>query len=35
MNSEGDCHQVEVTQNLELLSHFLYELAENCHEMYS
>jgi hypothetical protein len=34
MSSEGDCHEVEVTPNLELLVIFGMSLQGVCHELY-
>ncbi len=35
MSSEGDCHEVEVTPNLELLVTFSMSLEKVCHELYT
>ncbi len=35
MSSEGDCHEVEITPNLELLVTFGMSLKGVCHELYT
>ncbi len=35
MSLEGDCHEVEVTANLELLFTFVESLEGVCNELYS
>jgi hypothetical protein len=35
MSLEGDCHEVEVTPNLELLVTFGMTLEGVCHELYT
>ncbi len=35
MSLEGDCHEVEVTPNLELLVTFGMSLEGGCHELYT
>ena len=35
MSLEGDCHEVEVTPNLELLVTFGMSLEGVCHELYT
>jgi hypothetical protein len=35
MSLEGDCHEVEVTPNLEPLVTFGFSLEEVCHDRYS
>ncbi len=35
MSLEGDCHEVEVTSNLELLATFGMSLEGVCHELYT
>jgi hypothetical protein len=34
MSLEGDCHELEVTPNLELLATFGMRLERVCHELY-
>jgi hypothetical protein len=35
MSLEGDCHELEVTLNLELLVTFVSSLEGVCHELYT
>jgi hypothetical protein len=35
MSLEGDCHEVEVTPNLEMLVNFGMSLEGVCHELYT
>jgi hypothetical protein len=35
MSFEGDCHEVQVTPNLELLVTFGMSLEQFCHELYA
>ena len=35
MNLEGDCHEVEVTSNLELLVTYGMSLEGGCHDLYT
>jgi hypothetical protein len=35
MGLEADCHEVEVTPNLELLVTFIMSLKGVCHELYT
>jgi hypothetical protein len=35
MSFEGDCHELEVTPNVELLVAFVMSLEGVCHELYT